>query len=150
MNRATTTAFTAGVCIAGALVLSGCQTWRESLTRDSRCDPVSAEIYFKPDSATLGPEARGLIAATARQAAGCTVEGVDVLGLADATGAPAANLTLSQARAATVAQALTEAGLPEAAFDTKAAGQLNAVRPDGVDRPMRRRVDIRLRLSSPD
>ena len=150
MKLTTKSAVTASVCMAGILALSGCQTWRESLTRDSRCDLVSAEIYFEPDSADLGPEARGLIAATAQQAAGCTVDRVDVLGLADATGAPEPNLALSQARAATVAQALAEAGLPEAAFDTQAAGQLNAVRPDGVDRPMRRRVDIRLRLSTPD
>ena len=78
------------------------------------------------------------------------VRGVDVLGLADATGTHDANLVLSQARATTVAEALSEAGLPEAAFVTQAAGDQNAVTPGGVDRPMRRRVDIRLRLSDPD
>ena len=143
------TVLAGSLCVAGAMALGGCAGWREGLVRDSRCDPVSAEIYFEPDSAELGPEARGLIAATAQGAAGCVVSGVDVLGLADATGAADANLALSQARAAAVAQALAQAGLPEAAFVTHAAGQLNAVTPDGVDRPMRRRVDIRLRLAAP-
>lgn len=138
---------TGAFCLVGALALGGCQGWGEKLTRDNRCGPVSAEIYFEPDSAELGPDAHRLISATAQRAEGCVVEGVDVLGLADATGTPDANLTLSQARAATVTAALSQAGLPEAAFVTQAAGQLNAVTPEGVDRPMRRRVDIRLRLS---
>lgn len=150
MRLTTKRALTGGLCLAGAIAVSGCQGWPEGLARDSRCDPVSAEIYFEPDSAELGPEALGLITATAERAAGCKIEGVDVLGLADATGTPDANLTLSEARAATVAQALAKAGLPEAAFITQAAGQANAVTAEGVDRPMRRRADIRLRLSNPD
>ena len=150
MRRITKPMLIGSLCLAGASVLGGCQGWRETLARDARCDPVSAEIYFEPDSAELGPEARGLIAATAQRALGCVVRGVDVLGLADATGTPDANLVLSQARATTVAEALSEAGLPEAAFVTQAAGDQNAVTPGGVDRPMRRRVDIRLRLSDPD
>jgi len=139
-----------GLCLAGSILLSGCQGWREGLAQDTRCDPVMAEIYFEPDSAELGPDAQDLISATAQGASGCAIDGVDVLGLADATGAAEANLALSQARAAAVAQALAEAGLPEAAFVTQAAGQRGAVTAEGVDRPMRRRVDIRLRLSTPD
>ena len=150
MRRTTRTVSMGGLCLASVLLLGGCQGWRQSLAQDTRCDPVTAEIYFEPDSAELGPDAQGLIAATAQGAAGCAIEGVDVLGLADATGAPEANLALSQARAAAVAQALAQAGLPEAAFVTQAAGQRGAVTAEGVDRPMRRRVDIRLRLSPPD
>lgn len=133
----------------GVIVLSGCQSWRGDLAQDDRCRPVSAEIYFESNSAELGPEAQGLIAAAAERAAGCHIDGVEVLGLADATGTPDVNQALSEARAARVAEALALAGLPEGAFVTEAAGQIGAVRPDGVDRPMRRRVEVRLRLSVP-
>lgn len=148
MGRKTGHVLTGGLWLAGLVALSGCQGWREGLTRDERCAPVSAEIYFEPNSAELGPEAQGLIAAAAERAAGCQIDGVDLLGLADATGASDVNLALSEARAAQVAQALTQAGLPEGVLVTQAAGDLDAVRSDGVERPMRRRVDIRFRLSA--
>ncbi|MDO8901077.1 MAG: OmpA family protein [Phenylobacterium sp.] len=147
--RAKTYAVAGALCVTGVLLLGGCQSWRQGLALDNRCEPVTAEIYFEPDSAELGPEARGLIAETARRSSECVVEAVEVLGLADASGAADANLVLSQARAAAVAEALTAAGLPEAAFDTRAAGQAGAVTTDGVNRPMRRRVEIVLRMANP-
>lgn len=150
MRRTTRNVRIGGLFLASAVLLGGCQGWRGTLAEDTRCDPVTAEIYFEPDSAELGPDAQDLISATAQRAAGCAIEGVDVLGLADATGGPETNLALSQARAVTVAQALAKAGLPEGAFVTQAAGQEGAVTAEGLDRPMRRRVDIRLRLSNPD
>ena len=149
MGRTTGHVLTGGLWLVGLVALSGCQGWREGLTRDDRCAPVSAEIYFEPNSAALGPDAQGLIAAAAKRAAGCQIDGVDILGLADATGAADMNQALSEARAARVAEALTSVGLPEGALMTQGAGQLDAVRPDGVDRPMRRRVEIRLKLSVP-
>ncbi|MDP3490437.1 MAG: OmpA family protein [Phenylobacterium sp.] len=139
-----------GLCLAGVVALGGCQAWRGGWAQDSRCEPVTAEIYFEPNSAELGPEARGLISATAERSDGCKVESVEVLGLADATGAADMNQALSEARATAVTAALAQAGLPAAAFNTQAAGQLNAVTADGVDRPMRRRVEIVLRLARTD
>jgi len=139
------------VTLGALLALGGCQTWlNRPLVDDTACADVSAEIYFQPDSADLGPDARQLIQGAADQAQGCTVTQVDVLGLADAPGSSSANLALSQARAKAVTAALAAARLPAAQFHVQAAGDAGAVTPDGQARPMRRRVDIVLRLAIAD
>ncbi|MDO8411448.1 MAG: OmpA family protein [Phenylobacterium sp.] len=136
--------------LGALLALGGCQTWLDRpLVEDTSCADVSAEIYFQPDSADLGPDAQRLINAAAEQAQGCTVTRVDVLGLADAPGTASANLTLSQARAEAVTAALAAARLPAAQFHVQAAGDAGAVTQDGLTRPMRRRVEIVLRLGTP-
>ncbi len=132
------------------LALGGCQTWlNRPMVEDTSCADVSAEIYFQPDSADLGPDAQQLIQAAADQAQGCSVARVDVLGLADAPGSSSGNLALSQARAKAVTAALAAARLPAAQFHVQAAGDAGSVTQDGLAQPMRRRVDIVLRLASP-
>src|SRR5689334_14528757 len=115
----------------------------------ARCADESVQVYFEPDSAELTAEGRAVVAAAATQAKGCRVAGVDVTGLADAAGAPGANLELSQKRAASVAAALKAAGLPAAEFKVAAAGQAGAQGVGGKTQPMRRRADILLRLAAP-
>jgi len=138
------------VALGALLALGGCQTWlNRPLVEDTSCADVSAEIYFQPDSAALGPDAQQLIQAAADQAQGCAVTRVDVLGLADAPGSSSANLTLSQARAKAVTAALAAARLPAAQFHVQAAGDAGAVTEGGLAQPMRRRVDIVLRLAVP-
>ena len=90
-----------------------------------------------------------MIGAAAGQAKGCKVDEVTVLGLADAAGAPAANLELSKRRAGAVTQALSATGLPAAVFDLKAAGQSGALTAAGDTAPLRRRADVVLKLSPP-
>lgn len=137
------------VALGALLAIGGCQTWlSRPLVDDARCADVSAEIYFQPDSAHLGPDAQQLIQAAADQAQGCTVTRVDVLGLADAPGSSSTNLTLSQARAEAVTAALAAARLPAAQFHIQAAGDAGAVTQDGQAQPMRRRVEIVLRLAA--
>jgi len=82
------------------------------------------------------------IALQAGRLAGCEVRRVRVLGLADATGTPEANLTLSQRRARETAEALAAAGLPAPVFDVAAAGDAGAVTADGADQPLRRRAEV--------
>lgn len=138
------------VTLGTLLALGGCQTWlNRPLVDDTSCADVSAEIYFQPDSADLGPDAQQLIHAAADQAKGCAVTRVDVLGLADALGSASANLTLSEARAKAVTAALGAARLPAAQFHVQAAGDAGAVTQDGQAQPMRRRVEIVLRLAAP-
>ena len=72
----------------------------------------------------------------------CDVRRVQVLGLADATGGSAANLSLSQQRARSVAQALNTAGLPAPVFDVAAAGDVGAVTTEGAAEPLRRRTEV--------
>jgi len=149
MTRTGTYVVAAGV--AAAMLLAGCTTVRNARDRivkpQPRCVDTTVQIYFEPDSAEVTSEGRAVLRAAADQARACKVEGVSVLGLADAAGAPGANLELSQRRAEAVSRALAATGLPAAAFDTAAAGQAGAVTPSGDARPLRRRADVTLRLS---
>ena len=139
--------------LAALVGLSACATVRSARDRIVRtpasCQDVSIPIYFEPDRAQLTPEGRRVIATEAARAKRCKVEVVKVVGLADATGDPAANLELSKARAASVADALMKTGLPPAEFDLAAAGQAGSMTAAGQIQPVRRRAEITLKLSKP-
>ncbi|ODT86829.1 OmpA family protein [Phenylobacterium sp. SCN 70-31] len=113
------------------------------------CREVTIPVYFEANDADITPEGRRVLAAETQAVRGCRIEGVRVVGLADAVGDPAANLELSKRRAASVAEAIKAAGLPDAEFEVAAAGQAGSVAPDGQLRPVRRRADVTLRLSPP-
>jgi peptidoglycan-associated lipoprotein len=131
--------------LAGALALGACATPMrrdEIVTSGSPCMPVRFDIYFRENEARLTDAAGQAIAAAAGVLQTCEVRSVQVLGLADATGASEANLSLSQRRARTVAQALTAAGLPAPAFDVTAAGDAGATTAGGAAEPLRRRTEV--------
>ena len=138
---------------AAAVAASACQSTgegRAGRVREPRpCQDVTVSVYFAPNAARLTADGRRVIAAAARQAQPCRVEAVSVLGLADAPGDPAANLELSRQRAAQVADAVQRAGLPAATFDVAAAGEAGALTADGARAPLRRRVDVTLKLARP-
>jgi outer membrane protein OmpA-like peptidoglycan-associated protein len=132
-----------------AASLSACTTTeRQRLVRaPARCADQTVQVYFEPQSFDLTKEGRDVIAAAATGAKACRVESVEVIGLADAGGAPGANLELSEKRAASVAAALKADGLPAAEYKVAAAGQAGAVTASGQAAPMRRRADIVLHLA---
>jgi outer membrane protein OmpA-like peptidoglycan-associated protein len=135
-----------------ALALGGCASSpppQNALVKAaSPCVDQSVQIYFEAWSADITPEGRAVIDAAAKAAKDCKVTGVVVIGLADAVGAPDANLELSKKRAASVSAALAANGLPAAEFRVGAAGQAGATRPDGSKAAMRRRVDVTLKLAA--
>ena len=140
-------------CAAAALVvtaaLGGCatQTAREKLVQaPSNCVDQRVQVYFEAWSAELTAEGQKVIDNAAANVRGCQLAGVEVLGLADSAGAPGPNLELSQRRAQAVTYALAAAGLPPAEFKIDAAGQAGAVTSDGAAAPLRRRVDVHLRV----
>ena len=141
------------VAIGVVLTLGACASIRSARDRIVRapptCKDVAIPIYFEPNAAEVTPEGRKLIAAEAARAKPCKVDSVRVLGLADAAGEPAANLELSKQRAASVAAAIMQAGLPQAEIDLSAAGQTGAVTAEGQVQPVRRRADVTLHLSKP-
>ena len=145
------TAYVTAVALAaglagGATVPRG----RDAVVRaPTACQDVTIPIYFEPDVAMVTPEGRRVIASQAAQSKRCRIDGVTILGLADAAGDPAANLELSKARAASVSEALVKAGLPAAELDLAAVGQAGSVTADGKVRPVRRRADVTLKLSDP-
>jgi outer membrane protein OmpA-like peptidoglycan-associated protein len=138
-----------GMAIA-AVALAGCTTVRNARDRivqaPTRCEDQTVQVYFEADSAEVTREGRAVIAEAAAGARSCTVGSVEVLGLADAVGAPAANMELSRRRAQSVTAALAAAGLPAAEFQVAAAGQAGSVTADGQTAPLRRRADIVLHL----
>lgn len=107
-----------------------------------RCAGHTFDIYFAEGRAELVPSARRAVDLTAASLLSCEIRSVKVTGLADASGSSAANLSLSQARAQVVAQALEARGWPRPAFDLEATGDEGAVGPGGVAEPLRRRTEV--------
>jgi outer membrane protein OmpA-like peptidoglycan-associated protein len=140
--------FTVAV-LAATAALGGCASMRDAgVVRTAKtCVDQSVQVYFEPYSAELTPEGESVIKAAAANVKSCRVTGVDVLGLADAVGAPDANLELSQKRAQSVSHALSAAGLPGGEFHITAAGDVGAITVSGKAKPLRRRVDVTLHVS---
>jgi outer membrane protein OmpA-like peptidoglycan-associated protein len=137
--------------LAAAAVVSGCaeeRGGRAALVRaPESCVDQTVQVYFEPRSAELTHEGRLVIDTAAQGVRACKVTAVEVLGLADAVGAPAASLELSHRRADAVSQALKAAGLPAAQFQVAAIGQAGAITPEGEATPLRRRVDVTLHVA---
>lgn len=133
---------------AAAGLVAGCSAgprfWERSdlVVEPAVCAEHRFEIYFAEGQARLTEPAQQLIETTAAALKACDIHRVQVLGLADATGAPSANLTLSQRRAHTVAAAFAEAGWPAPAFDVAAAGDQGAITASGAAEPLRRRTEV--------
>lgn len=132
---------------AAVLALAACSTGKERLVAaPQRCESRAVPIYFEPGSAELTDEGRAALATAATETAGCRIERVSVIGLADAAGDREENLVLSRKRAAAVTAALEAVKLPAAEFREIAAGEAFAVTPTGAAEPLRRRVDIVLQM----
>ncbi|MBX3481075.1 MAG: OmpA family protein [Caulobacter sp.] len=132
---------------AGLTGLGACSLMpkRVETARFTPCADISVAIYFKTGSALISPDARAVLKGAADQAAGCRVDSVDVMGLADPVGDPAANLKLSEQRATAVTRTLRDLGVVDARVT--AAGESGAVTETGAVDPLRRRTDVTLRLS---
>ena len=121
----------------------------EAITREIIWSVDESEVYNAIVArgngtliATLTDAARQAIGMTATQLQGCRIKHVKVTGLADArSGTAAANQSLSERRARSVAEALAAAGLPAPAFEVAAAGAEGAV-VNGVNDPLRRRTEV--------
>ena len=108
------------------------------------CNDNHFPVYFAEGSDKLTDPARQVIDAKAQEMKVCGVHEVRVIGLADATGTPEANLTLSQKRARRVAEALEASGFPKPIFAVRAEGAHGAVRWNGQEEPVRHRVEVYL------
>jgi outer membrane protein OmpA-like peptidoglycan-associated protein len=139
--------------VCAAALLSACAaapTGRAAIEQPAAsCQPASVSLYFENNSTEVTREAAAVLRGAEAQARGCRIDGVRVMGLADAAGASADNLALSKARATAVTQALQRAGLPTAEFDVAAAGDAGAVNRQGEAAPLRRRVDVMIAVSAP-
>lgn len=112
------------------------------------CQAVNVSLYFDQNSSRVTRDARAVLRTAAAQVRGCRIDSVRVLGLADAPGAPGANLELSKARADAVTRALGAVGLRNATFEVAAAGDAGSVNGQGEARPLRRRADVMIAASA--
>ena len=132
----------------GASVLAGCSLTPKTPERadivaePSPCAEKRFEVYFAEAEARLTTAALQAIGLTATQLQPCEIKRVRVIGLADASGATADNMDLSQRRAVAVAEALVAAGWPTPAFELEAVGAEGAVTAQGTNEPMRRRTEV--------
>ena len=130
----------------GVLALAACKTTpKTEVARFTPCEDVNVAIYFEPASAAITREGKAVLRGAATQAKGCTIDRVDVTGLADAVGSPEANMKLSEQRAASVTKTLNGFGLKD--VRVSAAGDSGALTPAGAAAPLRRRAEVILRLS---
>jgi outer membrane protein OmpA-like peptidoglycan-associated protein len=141
------------LALAALLALAACETFHAHkagplIATPSSCADIAFPIYFEPGSAAVTREAEQRITAASQQAAGCKVTGVDIVGLADAVGAPGANLALSERRADAVTHALTRHGFGAGPVRVAAAGAADSSTAGGEARPLRRRADVTIRLAA--
>ena len=142
-----------GLVVLGALAASGCSmngafTERSQLVaQPNLCRAHRFDVYFADGQAGLTPSATAAIDMAAQALKDCRIDKVQVIGLADARGGAAANLSLSERCAQNVAAALTRAGWPAPAFDVTAAGDAGAVTDTGAREPLRRRTEVLIESS---
>jgi outer membrane protein OmpA-like peptidoglycan-associated protein len=109
------------------------------------CEDFTVSIYFDQGTYRMTREGKAVLDSAAGRARGCTIGVVQVTGLADAVGAPDANLQLSERRAASVTQALNRLGFKD--VRVAADGETGAQTMNGADRPLRRRADVVVHLT---
>jgi outer membrane protein OmpA-like peptidoglycan-associated protein len=102
------------------------------------------EIHFSPNSAQLTPGAERKTKLAAEQFLQNKMSKIAVFGFSDTTGNDQYNLELSRQRAQTVAQLLTQAGIPRDKIEIVGKGEndLPEATPDGIDEPLNRCVGI--------
>jgi peptidoglycan-associated lipoprotein len=110
------------------------------------CVDFTASLYFERSSAKVTREAKDVLQGARAQTKGCLVSGVEVVGLADAVGAPDANLELSKKRALSVTAALAHAGFRDVTISAVAVGEAGSANAAGAV-PLRRRADVIFHVS---
>ena len=113
----------------------------------NNCTDMTATIYFDRGSSTLTSDAKAALKIAAGQAETCGFRAVDVYGLSDAVGAPAANIAISKRRAEAVTRQLAQLGFTAVTFKLVAAGDAGATNAEGEVEPLRRRADVIFRAN---
>ncbi len=114
----------------------------------ANCRDGSVDIYFNQWEYELNSFSREVLTKAQGSLAGCRIEHVRIVGLADATGDEQANIEVSQKRTQSIADALEAGGWSRSQFELVAVGERGAV-VDGVEAPMRRRANISVKASAP-
>lgn len=135
----------ASVAVLGLAGCSSVSHMREMAWSPCRHD-ATVILYFDTGADAVTDIGKQIVAATAQRLRTCKVSEIRLLGLADATGTPEANLDLSKRRADNVLAAFVKAGLPVPKYTLVAAGDKGAVTAQGAAEPVRRRVNVVVEL----
>jgi outer membrane protein OmpA-like peptidoglycan-associated protein/uncharacterized surface protein with fasciclin (FAS1) repeats len=120
-----------------------------ALEADLNAFVAANPILFEPSSAVLDPTAEPILARIASSLIEAGNVTTTVEGHTDSDGSVATNLTLSQQRAAAVADSLIARGVPSGAITSLGFGSEQPVVVDGVeDKAASRRVEFRISVSS--
>jgi outer membrane protein OmpA-like peptidoglycan-associated protein len=137
--------------LLGAM-LAGCATPKSVEAPKSAdpaaCAPRQMVFYFGSWETELNALSMQEINAVQAALKDCRIEWVRIVGMAGAPGDAAANIEVSQKRAENVAAALEKGGWPRSAFVLEAKGEDGAMTSDGLDKPMRRRVEVSVNASA--
>jgi outer membrane protein OmpA-like peptidoglycan-associated protein len=144
------TALSAAACVSKPETGAASDTATAPLVPDdpSNCRSGSIDVYFNQWEYELNSFSRDVIARGQQLLAGCRIDHVRIVGLADATGDEQANLEVSEKRVKSIAAALEAGGWPSSGFELVALGERGAV-VNGVEAPMRRRANISVQASPP-
>jgi|JI10StandDraft_1071094.scaffolds.fasta_scaffold96741_5 peptidoglycan-associated lipoprotein len=133
-----------GAALMSAM-LAGCATPKAdapAAANPAACPPRQMVFYFGSWETELNAIALEEIKTAQTALKDCVIERVNIVGMAGAPGDVAANVEVSKKRAETVAAALEKAGWPRSAFVVDAKGEDGAITSDGLEAPMRRRVEV--------
>jgi len=136
------------IAAMSVLGLAACATAPPADFDPNACYERSFSIYFEQQEAELNAAAREAISTIQNELQGCRIDGVRVLGLAEAVGATAESFELSRLRALGIEDFMERNPAWRDKIETLAAGESGAVTEDGP-RPMRRVARITVRASAP-
>lgn len=140
-----------GAALLGAL-LAGCATPKAAeapkASNAAACQARQMVFYFGSWETELNDLSMQEINSVQAAMKDCTIEWVRIVGMAGAPGDTESNMEVSQQRAENVAAALEKGGWPRSAFVLEAKGEDGATTSDGLDKPMRRRVEVSVNASA--
>ena len=134
---------TVSLIAAMAVVATG-----PALAASPACGDQTATVYFEDGSSALTREAKSNLKLLRDAANHCQVGELKVVGLAGDPSGAAANMVLSQARATAVVKELQRHGFKPMAVVVTAMGDIDDTTSKGLERPMHRRVDVALHLTT--
>jgi peptidoglycan-associated lipoprotein len=112
------------------------------------CHNRSVDVYFEEWNSELNTHSRALLRTLQESLRPCHINGVRIVGMADAVGDSEANIEVSRKRSELIARFLQDGGWRRSKFDVVAIGERGAV-VNGSEKLMRRRATVSVSASAP-
>ena len=115
----------------------------------TNCMPQKMVFYFGSWETALNELSQKEIRMVQSKLTGCSIDSVQIIGMAGAPGDVEANMDVSRKRAEIVADALAAGGWPRDRFTIEVHGEEGSTTADGLIKPMRRRAEVSVAASAP-